>query len=143
MHHPWKARIHQVGAQTITTGGVTLALDTIDYDPNGNCSTGSHNYTAPVNGIYTVTFNVEVSTAASLTGVVAQLRKNAVTITNGSLALANNAGPAVYVSVGKDEISLVAGDVLTIFASTFGANSAAAGLTGIANYLSVHFLSPT
>src|SRR5665213_1158143 len=62
VHNPWRASAYLNGAQTAATTAI-VNLDTIVYDPNGNFNTGTHLYTAAVDGIYRVSWRVCTSTA--------------------------------------------------------------------------------
>lgn len=137
LHHPWKARIYLNSAQTITTGGVTVNLDTVDYDPNGNLDTSAHNYTIPINGYYQVSWSVTTAAAASNTQLFARLQQNGTDATAGTRYYTN---ALAATSAGSDVVQCVAGDLLTIKATTVGAN-AAASLSVITNYMAIHFLS--
>lgn len=86
---PWKARMHSVGAQNLTQNAFTkVAFDTVDYDPNGNLTTGvGAHYTVPANGYYLITCNLFTSTNS----VNAELMAAAISKNNpGALLIGNN-----------------------------------------------------
>jgi len=68
---PYRGRMYLGSAQSIAnaTDSVNINWDTVDYDPNSNCTTGSGaKYTAPVTGYYTASFQLGFGTWGTSAG---------------------------------------------------------------------------
>jgi len=126
-------------AQSIPATTTTyINFDTVDFDPNGNVTTGAGaKYTVPVNGFYIV--SVAVALVAAVNAVNVCIYKNGAGISRTGSQF--GAGPS-YNGAACDIISCVAGDYLqaTIYAAT-GPTNTQAGPQSC--WLSAHFLSPS
>lgn len=113
-------------------GSTAIPFDTIDYDPNGNCTTGAGaKYTVPADGYYIMTFAIAETSAT--TGVFGVLRQNGTGLcqTNYMSTIAGNV-------VGATTARLTTGDVIQLASGPAITMQGGEGET----FLSVHFLSP-
>lgn len=128
-----------VGTQSIPSGATTVInFDRSAYDPNSNLTLGTGAlYTVPVAGLYIVTLNALLATAAN--GVFATIFRNS---TEDSRGTQFGGAVAGYGSSASAILNCLAGD--TIQGCIFQNSGAGINLnTGAAGtYLAVHFLSP-
>ena len=131
-HNPWRARMYLSGNTAITTD-TAIPFNTVDYDPNGNLTTGvGAHYTVPVNGLYLITGSVQDSAGSA--AFLAIIGKNTVTgVQFGSYATNS-------ISTVTGILSLVAGDTITLIVE--GANFTATGVSAATN-IAICFLAPT
>jgi len=120
-HDPYRCGVHRAGALTLTSSVNTAwPYDTVDYDPNGNFTTGvGAHYTAPQNGYYNFAASTLVTgtAAGQFIGLaVAQNKQGAgyATVYQGQYSLAqaaNNLGA----SVAAFGIQATAGDLFQFY----------------------------
>src|SRR5665213_460884 len=132
VHNPWRASAYLNGAQSCVMNDL-VNLDTIVYDPNGNFNTGTHWYTAAVNGIYTVSWRLSSSNSAI--DIVGGIWVNGAERLRGSEAI-GKAGAYVG-STGAGVLVLNAGDTVGLYNSYSSGVSAALVTNAVNTYMNI------
>src|SRR5665213_161537 len=103
------------GSTATSSGAFNLVpFDTINYDPNGNCTTGaSAKYTVPVNGIYLITAACSLGNVTTSAIVAASIYKNGAEFMRGIdfFTTTTTGSPTLPIN---GQLSLVAGDTIQI-----------------------------
>jgi hypothetical protein len=145
--NPYKMRVFAAGGGQVLADnvGAVIQFATVDYDTAGGWNGTTWTYLAPINGYYTVSTFVAVSTPA-----IANAKQSwAVWVTNGGVTVRN--GPGAWYQQGGvgaghgmadfvfDDIFVQAGDTLQVNAVGNNGGGNWTIVTGNANtWLSIH-----
>ena len=151
IHNPWRCSAYQTNVQSVAnnSGAVGVAYDTVLFDPNGNFSTGSHNYTCPVDGWYAVTAAVGLDLTGqtqAFSQFLLRLNQNGsivkVSPTFGWASLGLQTPATTQVS---GLLHCVANDTISCNVRQTNANSAAINSAVGANttYIDIYWVGPT
>jgi len=136
--NPYTFNAYASSSTTVGTGWTKIVLASKAFDLNGDFSTGSSEYTTPVDGIYHFDGMIEVLAGASTEGLGVSIFKN------GSLAdrlrsqmHRSTAASQVQVAVISGSIQLLVGDKITLYgvSTVGGRGTTAAAYTQLSGHL--------
>lgn len=143
LHNPWGAEMYRNSALTLTGGNVvtTYPFDTVNYDPNGNLTTGTNAaYTVPVDGYYSALGFTNYSPGATGDLLYLTLFQNSSEARRGDERIAGVASGTTTAYVVVLRIPCLQGDTLQI---KYSMNTGRAVTTGnILTYAQFSFVAP-